>query len=120
MNPLREKILNYHRYQTQKYIEEIITAEPIDVLYQEIASILFSSETQEINDTCWFLQDTIISTRGDIADYFRDGVYVSPVVTALESLVLNSKSHSVRCRTTFTLGKIWSKNSLPLLKVAFY
>lgn len=120
MNPLREKILKYPCHQSKEYIESVITSEPLDVVYQEIADILLRGETQEAHDICWFLQDTIISTRGHIADYFRDGVYVSPVVVALESLVLNSSSHSLRCSTTFTLGKIWSKNSLPTLKTAFY
>lgn len=119
MNPLREKILNYHRYQTQKYIEEVITAEPIDALYQEISKILLSGETQEAHDICWFLEDTVNRTEGEIADYFRDGVYVSPVIVALESLVLHSSNHAIRNHAICTLGNMESKGSLPILKSAF-
>lgn len=120
-NSLRDQILNSYKYGGKpQYMEALLTSVPLDGLYQEIADLLHSDLNSEFAETCFFIQDVVMSTHTAIADQFRAGVYTSPVVFTLESLVKDAPQYHTRSMATYTLGKIWSVNSVGVMVDAFY
>lgn len=121
MTTLRDQILTHYRYGGQPhYTERLLTSVPLDVLYQTITDLLRSNSPSEFAETCFFIQDVVISTHTENAERFREGVYSSPVVSALESLVKYAPQYHARNLATYTLGKIWSINSVGIMIEAFY
>lgn len=121
MTTLRDQILTHYRYGGQpQYTERLLTSVPLDVLYQAITDLLRSNIPSEFAETCFFIQDVVISTHTESAEKFSEGVYTSPVVSALESLVKYAPQYHARNLATYTLGKIWSINSVEVMIEAFY
>lgn len=121
MTTLRDQILTHYRYGGQPHhTERLLTSVPLDVLHQAITDLLRSNIPSEFAETCFFIQDVVISTHTESAEKFREGVYASPVVSALEALVKYAPQYHARNLATYTLGKIWSVNSVGVMIEAFY
>lgn len=105
-NSLRHQILTYldHWLRQPNYAAKIIAAHPDS--HQQMTDFLMNGDVELIMATRYFLQDMVLVVRDEAAIEFTKGVYTSPIVPALEWLILNHPTHLIREQTSITLGKL--------------
>lgn len=103
---LRDQILTYldHWLWQPNYAAEIIAAHPD--AHQQMADFLLNGDVELIMATRLFLQQVVLVERDEVAVQFSKGLSDSPIVPALEWLILNHPTHLIREQTSITLGKL--------------
>jgi len=115
---LESKICNYLNYLSDsEYIAEIVTS-PGAV--STLINLLYSNDNEIIGDTCLFIRDFVLScSRNDTCKQAWDSELESAIIPILEYLLL-AENHFIRTSVIYTLGKICSYDSLPVMLDAFY
>lgn len=105
-NSLRDQILTYLDYWLRQpnYAAEIIAAHPD--AHQQMTDFLMTGDVELIMATRLFLQQVVLVERDEAAVEFSKGLSDSPIVPALEWLILNHPTHLIREQTSITLGKL--------------
>lgn len=105
-NSLCDQILTYLDYWLNQpnYAAEIIAAHPDS--HQQMADFLLTGDVELIMATRYFLQQVVLAERDEVAVQFSKGLDISPIVPALEWLILNHPTHLIREQTSITLGKL--------------
>lgn len=116
-----EYILNYlDHLQPPDYFDRIFYEMTVDELIQSITELLQFDTREVVSDTCVFIRDAILlAPHSPHVQAFRNQVYESDVISHLERLVL-STHYLHRRNAAFTLGKINSVKSIPILHQAVY
>ncbi len=115
---LESKIRNYLNYLgDSEYIAKIVTSPgALDALIKSLQS----DDNEIIGDTCLFIRDLVLSRlRNDTCKQFWDSESKSVIIPILEHLLF-AENHFIREHVIYTLGKICSYDSLPVMLDAFY
>ncbi len=114
---LETKILQYLDYSgDSEYIALIVTApDAVDTLIK----LLKSNNHEIVGYTCFFIRDFVLSiSESDTCKQLWETKLESAIIPELEYLVL-ADNHFIRKHIIYTLGKICSYNSVPVLLHAF-
>lgn len=103
-----------------KTINEAILAQASSTEFalKTVTDILISSDYNAISEALIFIRDVVLGTRLPLAEAFAAKLYTSSVLSAIEHLVF-CNNHFTRGLAVYTLGKIYSYNSLEILWQAF-
>ena len=115
---LESKIRDYFNYLgDSEYIAKIATSPgALDTLIKSLQS----NDSEIISDTCLFIRDFVLScSRNDTCKQSWKSELESVIVPILEYLLL-AENHFIRTSVIYTLGKISSYDSLPVMLDAFY
>lgn len=115
---LKTKILNYLNYLNDSdYIAEIVSSPGAD---ETLIQLLHSKELETITATCLFITDSVLmGSQNQICQEAWESHSKDAIVPELECLVL-SDNHFIRQQVIYTLGKICSYDSIPILLRAFH
>lgn len=114
---LETKIREYINYLGDlEYIASVVTSPgAVDALIK----LLQSNDNEIIGDTCLFITDFVLScSRNDTCKQSWDKLELA-VIPKLEHLVL-ADNHFIRRQVIYTLGKICSYDSVPVMLNAFH
>ncbi len=119
-NSLRHQILTYldHWLRQPNYAAKIIAAHPD--IHQQMADFFLKGDVELIMATRLFLQQVVLVERDEVAVQFSKGLSASPIVPALEWLILNHPTHLIREQTSITLGKLCLYDRVGTLFECFY
>ncbi|MBH8566241.1 HEAT repeat domain-containing protein [Nostoc sp. CENA67] len=115
---LETKILNYLNYLgDSEYMAEVVTSPgAVDTLIK----LLESQDEIIVGDACLFITDFVLScSRNDVCKLSWETNLGSAIIPELEHLVF-ANNHFIRKQVIYTLGKICSYNSVPVLLHAFH
>ncbi len=115
---LKPKILNYLNYLNDSdYLAEIVKSPGAD---ETLIQLLHSEDLETINATCLFITDAVLlGSQNPICEEGWESHSQGAIVPELERLVL-SDNHFIRKQVIYTLGKICSYDSIPILLQAFH
>ncbi len=99
------------------YMAEIVTSPgAVDALIR----LLQSNDNLSIGDACLFIRDFVLScSRNDICKKAWESELESAIIPVLEHLLF-ADNHFTRQQVVYTLGKICSYDSVPVMLNAFY
>ncbi len=115
---LESKIRNYINYLGDyEYMAEVVTSpSAVDTLINSLQS----NNSEIIGDTCLFIRDFVLScSRNDTCKQSWDSELESAIIPVLEHL-LSVNNHFIRTTVVYTLGKICSYSSIPVMLDTFY
>ena len=114
---LETKILEYlNHLGDSEYMATVVTSiGAVDTLIK----LLQSENVVTVSYTCLFITDFSIGSRNNTCKEFWESKLESAIIPELEHLVL-ADNHFIRRQAIYTLGKICSYNSVPVLLHAFY
>ncbi len=115
---LETKILKYicHLNDSEYMADIVISPNVVNILI----NLLQSNDYLIISDTCLFIRDLVLACSGnDVCKQFCDTKLHSNIIPQLEHLVLTD-NHFIRKQVIYTLGKICSYDSIPVLLHAFH
>jgi hypothetical protein len=117
---IQNAILNYiDHLEDTTYLASVLARSDSQSLIDGIVGLLHDPDHDLVGRACLFIRDLIlVAPQHGIGLAFRDSFDASPIVSALEQLVL-APNHFIRQHTIYTLGKIGSTTSLPKLYLAF-
>ncbi|MCT7972248.1 HEAT repeat domain-containing protein [Laspinema olomoucense] len=115
---VKTNILNYLSYLNDSdYIAEIVSSLGAD---ETLIQLLHSEELETIAATCLFITDAVLlGSQNQICQEAWESHSKGAIVPELERLVL-SDNHFIRQQVIYTLGKICSYDSIPILLRAFH
>ncbi|AFY82299.1 HEAT repeat domain-containing protein [Oscillatoria acuminata] len=115
---LKTKILNYLNYLNDSdYIVEIVSSPGAD---ETLIQLLHSEELETFALTCLFITDSVLmGFQNQICQEAWESQTKLAIVPELERLIL-SDNHFIRKQVIYTLGKICSYDSIPILLQAFH
>ena len=115
---LKTKILNYLNYLNDAdYLAEIVKSPKAD---ETLIQLLHSEDLETINATCLLIRDYVrLGSQNPICQEGWESHSQGAIVPELERLVL-SDNHFIRQQVIYTLGKICSYDSIPILLRAFH
>ncbi|WP_254563583.1 HEAT repeat domain-containing protein [Oscillatoria sp. HE19RPO] len=115
---LKTKIIKYLNYLNDSdYIAEIVSSPGAD---ETLIQLLHSEELETIAATCLFITDAVLlGSQNQICQEAWESESKLAIVPELERLVL-SDNHFIRKQVIYTLGKICSYDSVPILLQAFH
>lgn len=115
---LETKILKYFNHLgDSEYMAAVVTSTgAVDTLIK----LLKSNDEETVSYACLFITDfVLICSRNNTCKEFWESKLESAIIPELEHLVL-ADHHFIRRQVIYTLGKICSYNSVPVLLHAFY
>jgi hypothetical protein len=114
---IKRQILNYGDYLgNSDYIAEVVSDDGAD---EEIINLLTTDNVASINDTCLFIRDYFLScATNQICEASWNHKFKSLIIPQLEKLVF-ADNHFIRKQVIYTLAKICSYESVPILLQAF-
>lgn len=117
---MRSAILNYYQsLQEQADLTELVSGCKPQALIEQITQMLEEPDEDVVNRTLVLVRDLVLRAPLDgISQSYRDSME-SKVVPRLEILVEND-NWFIRSEAIYTLGKIGSTGSLPVLHKAFW
>lgn len=115
---LTNKIFNYLRYLNDSdYIAEIVS---LPDATETLIQLLKSEDLETLSATCLLIRDYVrLGGQNQICQEKWDSQSKWAIVPELERLVL-SDNHFIRKKVIYTLGKICSYDSVPILLRAFH
>jgi hypothetical protein len=115
---LKPKILNYLNYLNDSdYLAEIVKSPKAD---ETLIQLLHREDLETINATCLLIRDYVrLASQNPICQEGWESHSKGVIVPELERLVL-SNNHFIRKQVIYTLGKICSYDSIPILLRAFH
>lgn len=115
---LETKIRNYINYLgDSQYMAEVVTSPGAT---DTLIKLLQSNNNELIGDTCLFITDFVLScSRNDTCKQSWESELETAIIPELEHLVL-ADHHFIRRQVIYTLGKICSYDSVPVMLHAFY
>lgn len=117
---IQEAVLNYiDHLEDPAYFASLLGASETRDLIDVLLDLLRSGDHKQVGSTCLFIRDLIlIAPKHNLGIPFRDAFFRSPLVPALEHLVL-ADNHLIRRHAIYTLGKTGSTGSVGALHHAF-
>lgn len=115
---LETKVRNYISYLgDSEYMAEVVTSSTaIDTLIK----LLQSNDDEIVGETCLFITDFVLScSRNDTCKQSWDNELESVIIPQLEHLLFVD-NHFIRKQVIYTLGKICSYDSVPVMLNAFH
>ncbi|MDB9513953.1 HEAT repeat domain-containing protein [Kamptonema animale CS-326] len=112
------KISKYINYLGDtEYMADVVTS-PGAV--NSLIKLLQSNEREIISDTCFFIRDFVLScSKNHICRQSWESQLKSAIIPELENLLF-ADNHFIRKDAVYTLGKICSYDSIPVMLNAFY
>lgn len=112
------KIRKYINYLGDSdYMADVVTS-PGAV--DSMIKLLQSNEREVISDTCFFIRDFVLScSKNHTCRQSWESQLESAIIPEVENLLLADK-HFIRKDAVYTLGKICSYDSIPVMLNAFY
>lgn len=98
--------------------DALLSRVPVPVLCAALATILEADDADAIGDACLVIRDCALLASGPIREEFQAGLLENGVITHLEANLF-ADNHFTRASIVYTLGKICSTGSLPVLLKAF-
>jgi len=112
------KIRKYINYLGDaEYMADVVTS-PGAV--NSLIKLLQSNDREIINETCFFIRDLVVSgSNCDICRQSWESQLKSAIIPEIENLLF-ADHHFIRRDAVYTLGKICSYDSIPVMLNAFY
>lgn len=98
--------------------DALVARIPAPELCTALATLLRTDDAEAISDACLVIRDCALLASRPRRDAFATHLRASGVIAQLEGLVFDD-DHFTQSRAIYTLGKIVSTESLPVLKTAF-
>jgi hypothetical protein len=110
----------HHLDNDATYVADLVVTTDANGLIDALAALLLSFDLEQVSTTCGFIRDMVlIAQKHDIDLQGGELFHKSAIIPQLESLVF-ADNHFIRAQDIYTLGKVCSTRSVPILHRAFH
>lgn len=96
----------------------LLEQNPVQALCAALSTLLHADDEEAIRDACLVIRDGVLLAGEPLGRVFRRGLDENSVIARLEALLFTD-NFNTRDVAAYTLGKIVSRSSLPILIDAF-